>query len=141
MLVRSSPSALPPEASRTPLKRPHTSSIPQRQAESVSDSPVWHRSPAGSHSIKEESRGEMAACTAVFWKDWAAAAGRACICSARLHPGQEAGSLRPAVSSEAKQNECLRSAPVNLLLGSLCRRFPNFKITPPSERQTAEDIA
>ena len=32
MLVRSSPSALPPETSRTPLKRPHTSSIPQQQA-------------------------------------------------------------------------------------------------------------
>lgn len=83
----------------------------------------------------------MAACTAVVWKDWTAAAGRAGICSARLHPGQEAGSLRPAVLSEAKQNEHLRSAPVNLLLGSLCRRFPNFKITPPSERQIAEDIA
>ena len=57
MLIRSSPSALPPEASRTPLKRPHTSSITQRQAESVSDSPAWHQSPAGSHSIKEEAAG------------------------------------------------------------------------------------
>lgn len=130
MLVRSSPSALPPEASRTPLKRPHTSSIPQRQAESVSHSPAWHRSPAGSRSIKEESRGEMAACTAVFWKDWAAAARRACICSARLHPGQEVG----ASGRLSHRRRSRMSASDLLLLTFFCwvpsvQEVSNFKIT------------
>lgn len=128
MLVRSSPSALPPEASRTPLKRPHTSSIPQRQAESVSDSPAWHQSPAGSHSIKEESRGEMAACTAVFWKDWAAAAGR----PAYVLPDCIQGKKRGASGRLSHRRRSKMSASDLLLLTScwgLCAGgFPILKL-------------